>query len=85
MLHGCPAGRCDRIEEIAPAPCGKASIYAIDGAGHVDYLPAEEPAAEHLLFPDLGRGVRYSAAQWGDGKVTEWCRRTCLKLSGCQE
>jgi len=83
MLHGCPEGDATG-EEIAACTVWEGVIYAVDGSGHVDYLPAEgEPAAEQLLFPDLGRGVRYSAV-WGEDKVTV-VPQDVLKLSGCQE
>ena len=83
MLHGCPEGDATG-EEIAACTVWEGVIYAVDGSGHVDYLPGEsEPAAEQLLFPDLGRGVRYSAV-WGENKVTV-VPQDVLTLSGCQE
>lgn len=83
MLHGCPEGDATG-EEIAACTVWEGVIYAVDGSGNVDYMPVEsEKAAEQLLFPDLGRGVRYSAI-WGEGKV-EIVPQDVLKLSGCQE
>jgi hypothetical protein len=83
MLHGCPEGDVTG-EEIDACTVWEGVIYSVDGSGRVGYLPAEgAPAAEQLLFPDLGRGVRYSAV-WGEGRV-EIVPQDILALSGCQE
>lgn len=83
MLHGCPEGDATGAE-IDACTVWEGVVYAVDGAGRVGYLPGEgEPAAEQLLFPDLGRAVRYSAV-WGEGKVTG-VPGDVLALDGCRE
>jgi len=83
MLHDCPEGDVTG-EEIAACTVWEGVVYSVDGSGTVDYLAVEgEPAAEQLLFPDLGRSVRYSSV-WGEDKVTV-VPQDVLALSGCQE
>lgn len=83
MMHACPDGDATG-EEIEACTVWEGVVYSVDGSGRVDYLaPEDKPAAEQLLFPDLGRSVRYSAV-WGEGKVGI-VPRDVLKLSGCRE
>lgn len=82
-MYQCPDGDATG-DELDACIVWEGVIYALDEAGAVGLIAAEdEEAAQRLLLPDFGRAVRYSTV-WGESKVQHvpW---DVLSLSGCQE
>ena len=81
IIQDCPSGDVTG-DELAACVIWEGVIYAVDGLGNVAFIPPEGvDAPDQLLFPDLGRTIRYSAL-WSEEKVTiaPW---DVLTLAGC--
>jgi hypothetical protein len=81
IMHNCPEGDATG-EEIAACTVWEGVLYAVDGSGAIDLLPAEDAdAAERILVPGLGPSIRYSAVwEAGQADVAPW---DVLTFKGC--
>ncbi len=83
LMLGCPEGDVTGAE-IEACTIWRGVIYAIGDDGAVGLLPREgSPAAQQLLFPDLGWAMANAPALASAGPATPlW---DVLELTGCQE
>ncbi|HRP79599.1 MAG TPA: hypothetical protein PL183_10980 [Aquamicrobium sp.] len=83
VTYGCPEGDATGAE-LAACTVWQGAVYSVDGEGRIDQMPPEgADAPQSLLFADLGRAVRQSAAYEAAGlTATPW---DAFSLSGCQE
>ena len=71
LTLNCPGGDITG-EELDACKIWDGVVYSVFSDGQVDLLPpGDDPAAEGLLFPDLGRTLRYSAT-WDDNATVPW-------------
>lgn len=69
VMHDCPTGDVTGAD-LAACTVWQGPIYAVDSAGAIGFLQAEDaPAARQILLPDFGPSLRQSSA-WGKGKAT---------------
>lgn len=68
VMHDCPEGDVTG-EDLRACTVWQGVVYAVDKAGRVGLLEAEDaPAAGQILLPDFGPSLRASSA-WGEGKA----------------
>ena len=82
VTYKCPDGDITG-DELDACKVWEGVIYSVFKDGEVDLLPpADDPAVESLLFPDLGRALRASQA-WSDAKLSTvpWDH---FKFQSCQ-
>ncbi len=69
VMHNCPTGDVTGAE-LTACTVWQGPIYAVDSAGTIGLLQAEDAAAApQILLPDFGPSLRASSA-WGEGKAT---------------
>jgi hypothetical protein len=83
LMYKCPQGDVTGAE-LAVCTVWQGVIYTSDDKGNIDLLPAEgDDAPAKLIFPDLGRSLRGSAAFGADGfPKAPW---DVFALKGCEE
>lgn len=69
VMNNCPTGDVTGAD-LAACTVWQGPIYAVDDAGTIGLLQAEDaPAARQIVLPDFGPSLRQSSA-WGKGKAT---------------
>ena len=83
VTHDCPEGDATGAE-LAACTLWQGVVYAVDAEGGIDLMPPEgADAPQSLLFTDLGRALRLSAAYETAGLTAgPW---DAFSLAGCQE
>ena len=82
ITYKCPEGDISG-DELDACKVWEGVVYAVFKDGEVDLLPpADDPAVDSLLFPDLGRALRASQA-WSEAKLSTvpWDH---FKFQSCQ-
>jgi hypothetical protein len=83
LSYQCPEGDVTG-EELETCTVWQGVVYTADGAGNIDFLPAERAdAPQTLIFPDLAFSLRYSSAYGEDGLTK--LPADVFALQGCQE
>ncbi|QRM53432.1 hypothetical protein [Sinorhizobium sp. BG8] len=81
IMNNCPEGDATG-DEIAACTVWEGVVYSVEQSGVVGVLPpADQQAAQQLLFPGLGPAIRYSSI-WDEKKptVAPW---DVLVMKGC--